>query len=102
MGTGRERGSSEGNSTLRILALTSGLGCSVAFVLIALIGGGIFLDRRLDSAPLWTLVGVTLGIVAVTIELAAIVRISRERSSQTPWPRSSRPPDRPDDEDQDA
>lgn len=93
MAKGDTTGSNRGNSTLRILGLTSGLGCSVAFVLIAFIGGGIFLDGRLDSAPIWTLVGVAAGILAVGIELTAIIRISRERSAQTPWPRSSRPPD---------
>lgn len=88
-----------GNSTLRILALTSGLGCSVAVVLIGLIGGGIFLDRRFDTSPVWTLVGLATGIVVIVIEMATIVRISRTRSASAAWPRSSRPPDPEDDED---
>lgn len=87
-----------GNSTLRILALTSGLGCSVAVVLIGLIGGGIFLDRRYDTSPVWTLIGVAAGLVVVVIEMATIVRISRSRSASAKWPRSSRPPDPEDDE----
>ncbi len=85
-------------STLRILSLTSGLGCSVAVVLIAFIGGGIFLDGRFDSSPVWTLVGVGAGVVAVVMEMAAIVRMSRSRSASGAWPRSSRPPDPEEDE----
>ncbi len=90
--------SGAGNPTLRLLGLTSGLGCSIAFILLALIGGGIWLDRQLGTDPLWTLIGVTLGVLAVAIELATIVRISRSRANQRPWPRSSRPPD-PDEDD---
>lgn len=96
MGT---NGTGSRNSTLRILALTSGMGCSVAVVLIAFIGGGIFLDGRFDSSPIWTLVGVGVGITAVGMELAAIVRISRTRAASVPWPKSSRPPDPDDDDD---
>ena len=88
-----------GNSTLRILALTSGLGCSVAAVLIGLIGGGIFLDRRFDSSPVWTLVGLAVGLIVVVVEMVTIVRISRTRSAAVAWPRSSRPPDPEDDGD---
>lgn len=90
-----------GSSTLRILGITSGLGCSVAFILIASIGGGILLDRRLDSSPVWTLIGVGIGIVAVVIEMATIVRMSRARSASAAWPRSSRPPDPEDERDDD-
>lgn len=86
------------NSTLRILSLTTGMGCSVAVVLIAFIGGGIFLDGRFDSSPLWTLVGVAVGVIAVGMEMAAIVRLSKTRSASGAWPRSSRPPDPDEDE----
>lgn len=88
-----------GNSTLRILALTSGLGCSVAAALIGLIGGGVLLDRRFETSPIWTLVGLGAGLIVVAIEMLTIVRISRSRSASTPFPRSSRPPDPGDDED---
>jgi hypothetical protein len=89
------------NPTLRLLGLTSGLGCSIAFLLLALIGGGIWLDRRLGTDPAWTLVGVTVGVLAVSIELVAIVRISRSRANQQPWPKSSRPPEPDEDQDED-
>ena len=90
-----------GNSTLRILAMTSGLGCSVAVVLIGLIGGGIYLDGRFDTSPIWTLVGLVAGIIVIAVEMATIVRISRSRSASAAWPRSSRPPDPEDDGDED-
>jgi F0F1-type ATP synthase assembly protein I len=92
-----DAGSGDGNPTLRLLGLTSGLGCSIAFILLVLIGGGIALDRTFDTSPLWTLVGVTAGVLAVAGELIAIVRISQSRAAQKPFPRSSRPPE-PDDE----
>ncbi len=90
---------SEGNPTLRLLGLTSGLGCSIAFILLALIGVGIWLDRRFDSEPLWTLVGVVIGVLAVATELTMLVRISRSRLNQRPWPKSSRPPEPDEDDD---
>lgn len=93
-------GTGSGGPNLRILALTSGMGCSVAIVLIAFIGGGIYLDGRFDSSPVWTLVGVGIGVVAVGMELAAIVRLSRTRAAAVPWPKSSRPADPDDDGDE--
>lgn len=92
-------GSGDGNPTLRLLGLTSGLGCSIAFILLVLIGGGIALDRWLDSDPLWTLVSVTVGVITVAGQLILLVRISKSRAAQKPFPHSSRPPDPEDDED---
>jgi ATP synthase protein I len=41
----------------------SGLGCTVVVSLLLCIGGGIFLDRWLDTSPIFTLIGMVLGLI---------------------------------------
>jgi len=48
---------------LRAIGMASGLGCSVVVSLILCIVGGLLLDRWLGTRPLFTLVGVVLGLV---------------------------------------
>ena len=40
-----------------------GIGWYVALSIILLAGGGLWLDAKLDSRPLFTLVGLSIGIV---------------------------------------
>ena len=90
------------SSTLRSVALASGFGCSVVSVLGLLVGGGVLLDQQRDSAPLWTLIGIALGLTAIVTEFAFLIRSSR-RESMTPTRvvgRRDRPVETdPDDED---
>lgn len=60
---------------LGAIGVASGLGCSVVVSLLFFIGGGVVLDRALDSAPLWTLVGVAIGLVATGYQLWELTRI---------------------------
>ncbi len=69
------------SSTLRSVALATGFGCSVVTVLGLLVGSGVLLDRRLDSAPLWTLIGIALGLIAIVTEFAFLIRSSRREST---------------------
>lgn len=94
-----DQGERSSSPNARILALTSGLGCSVMVILLAFIGGGIYLDRRLDTVPIWTVVGVVIALTLVGFQLWMIVRISREKAAQVPWPRSSVPGAYDDDDD---
>jgi ATP synthase protein I len=41
----------------------SGLGCTVVVSLLLCIGGGIFLDRWLETSPIFTLSGMMLGLI---------------------------------------
>ncbi len=69
------------SSILRSVALASGFGCSVVTVLGLLVGGGVLLDQQRDSAPLWTLIGIALGLMAIVTEFAFLIRSSRRESS---------------------
>ena len=65
---------------LRAAATASGLGCSVVVSLGLMIGLGVFLDRRFDTMPILTLIGVGLGLGLATYELVALVRTVQEFS----------------------
>ena len=60
---------------LGAVGAATGLGCAVVVSLIGFIGGGVVLDQVVDSAPLFTLVGVVLGLVAAGYELYELTRI---------------------------
>ena len=47
---------------LRAIGMASGLGCSIVVGLILCIGGGLLLDRWVGTKPIFTLVGVGLGL----------------------------------------
>ncbi len=51
-----------GQQDWRAIGAASGLGCSVVASLLLCIGGGILLDRWLGTLPIFTLVGVALGL----------------------------------------
>lgn len=64
------------------LAVTMGFG--IALSLAALVGGGVWLDIRLNSAPLWTIIGLALGLVAAGYQLYELVLASREDRKSGP------------------
>jgi ATP synthase protein I len=82
-----EKLGSERSSTLRSVALASGFGCSVISVLVLLVGGGLLLDRHFETAPLWTVLGIALGLVTIVTEFAFLIRSSRRESAARPGPR---------------
>jgi hypothetical protein len=45
---------------------------------ILFIGGGILLDRRLDTSPILTLIGVAIALVGAGYELYEMSRIGRK------------------------
>lgn len=57
------------------VGVAAGLGCSVVVTLILLIGGGLLLDQAVGTAPLFTLVGVALGLAAAGYQLYELTRI---------------------------
>lgn len=77
-------------NTLRVFGLASQLGFSLAGPLLVFMGGGVLLDRRLHTTPLFILIGAVVGFVVAGVALYDIVK-------RLPASRPSRraPPDRP-------
>lgn len=50
----------------------SAIGLEIALCVVLGLGGGYLLDRRLDSAPLWTLL---LGAAGIAAAIKVIVRL---------------------------
>ena len=67
--------SPEQRARLGAVGAATGLGCSVVVTLIVCIGGGVLLDQALDRAPLFTLLGVALGLAGAGYELYELTRI---------------------------
>lgn len=61
----------------RAIGTATGLGCSTVSSLMLCILGGLFLDRWLGTAPIFTLIGVGLGIAAAGYLLYELAMISR-------------------------
>lgn len=72
------------------LAVTMGFG--IAISLAVLVGGGVWLDIRLNSAPLWTIIGLALGLIAAGYQLYELVLASRK--DRKPGPIATRLVDR--------
>lgn len=77
------------NNTLRSLNFAMQLGFSLAGPLLIFIGGGIFLDSKLHTAPVFILIGVALGLAGSAFALYDLVRklpSSRRSSRDRPAP----------------
>ncbi|MBX6342502.1 MAG: AtpZ/AtpI family protein [Thermomicrobiaceae bacterium] len=67
----------------RAVGEATGLGCSVVASLILFIGGGVLLDNWIGTLPIFTLVGVVLGLVTagyLLYELAVSAGSARRRT----------------------
>ena len=62
LGTGSQR-------DWQAIGVASGIGCTVVVSLLLCIGGGIFLDRWLGTTPIFTLIGMGLGLAAAGYSL---------------------------------
>jgi len=72
----------------KTVGIAAGLGLSVVASLIILIGLGVFLDQRFDKAPLFTLIGVALGLFAAGYQLYELSQIGRKDRVGGPIARS--------------
>lgn len=61
--------SHEDRVELNQVAVASGLGCSIVASIVLSIGGGVLLDRVLDTTPVLTLIGVAFGLVVAGYQL---------------------------------
>ena len=78
----------EDQQQARVVGLAAGLGCAVVASLIGAIGFGILLDQWLDTTPVFTLIGVAVGLIAAGYELYELVQASSSTGKQGPIARS--------------
>lgn len=69
-------------STLRALGMVWGIGFAVAAALIVPALGGLWLDGRLGTAPLFLLVGLGLGLAAVVGLIAELLAFRSGRGGR--------------------
>lgn len=65
-----------------------GLGFSTVASLVVIIGGGILLDRWLDTTPVLTLVGVAIGLIAAGYQLWELALLGRPDREDGPLGRA--------------
>lgn len=63
-------------------AVTLGFGTAVSLAVLA--GGGVWLDTKFDTAPLWSLIGLFLGLVAAGYQLYELVLASQKHKENGP------------------
>ena len=68
--------------------VAAGLGCSIVVSVIVCIGGGIALDEWLGRAPLFTLIGVAIGLAAAIYQLVELANVGRKDRTPGPLARS--------------
>ena len=71
--------SQSGNEVARVGAagVAAGLGCSIVATTVVLIGGGLIVDQWRGTAPIFTLVGVGVALVAAAYQLVELARVGR-------------------------
>jgi len=72
---------------IRLLAVASQLGFGIAGPLIVFIVGGIFLDKKVGTSPLFLLIGVVFGMIGAGYAIFDLVK---------KLPTGRPPPTRPD------
>ena len=72
-----DSGSKKPGRNYQSIALATTLGFGIAVSLAVLVGGGVWLDIRLNSAPLWTIIGLVFGLIAAGYQLYELVLASR-------------------------
>ncbi|HET7038214.1 MAG TPA: AtpZ/AtpI family protein [Thermomicrobiaceae bacterium] len=68
-----------------MVSAATGLGCSVVVSLLITVVGGVYLDRWLGTEPLFTLLGLALGLATagyMLYELATLGQPTRRRGRQ--------------------
>ena len=62
---------------LGTVGTATGLGCSIVVSVVLSIGGGVLLDSWLDRSPVFTLIGVALGLVLSGYQLYELAMVGR-------------------------
>jgi ATP synthase protein I len=69
---------------LGAVGTAAGLGCSIVVSVILCIGGGVALDSWLDRSPLFTLIGVALGLIVSGYQLYELAMVGRTDRASGP------------------
>lgn len=69
---------------LRKIATATTLGFGVAVSLAVLVGGGVWLDGRFDTAPALTLIGLALGLISAGYQLYELALLNRQDHDNGP------------------
>jgi ATP synthase protein I len=97
-------GQTPDQNELRVIGVATGLGCSIVVALILCIGGGVVLDRQFGTSPVFTLLGVALGLATAGYQLWELAKVGNSKAqagpltrqlSRLPMARASRPKDGP-------
>lgn len=72
----------------RAIGIATSLGFSLVASLVVLIGGGVWLDQRLDTAPLFTFIGMALGLIAAGYQLYELALLGRKDRENGPLGRA--------------
>ena len=78
----------------QLASAATGLGCSVVVSLLITLVGGVYLDRWLGTEPIFTLVGLVLGLATagyMLYELATLGQPSKRRGRQADADGGERP-----------
>ena len=68
----------EARRAYKDLAYFSSLGISVAFAIFIGLGIGVWLDRKFDASPWFTLIFLLLGIIAGFRNIARVIKRARK------------------------
>lgn len=72
------------SENVKMVGLATGLGISVVVSLIVFIGLGILIDQWLDRSPVFTLIGVGVGLIAAGYQLYELVLVSDRKRRNGP------------------
>jgi ATP synthase protein I len=69
------RGPTPEQQDSRAIGVATGLGCSIVAALIVCIGGGVWLDNRFGTMPVFTFIGIALGLAAAGYQFWELARV---------------------------
>lgn len=72
----------------QVVGLAAGIGFAIVASLVVFIAAGIIIDRWLDASPIFTLIGVAIGLVGAGYQLYELVRVSDRKRSNGPLART--------------
>jgi len=76
----------DGNT--KVVGLAAGIGFAIVATLVVSIAVGILLDQWLDTSPIFTLIGVGVGLIGAGYQLYELVRVSDTNRTNGPLGRS--------------
>ena len=72
---------------LNQVAVATGLGCSIVASIVLTIGGGVLLDRAFDTSPIFTLIGLALGLFTAGYQLYELATMGQKGRRPPPLAR---------------